>query len=281
MAEDKKSFVLYSDLIHTVRKMPKDKQGDLFMTILSYVNDENPTVDDLMVELVFEPIKLQMKRDLIKYETSKERRKEAGRIAGLKSGEARKKDCENSSEKEPNEPKRTNRSKNEPNEHVTDTVNVNGNVTVSVNDNGILLKKETKENNTPNGVVDLKNQLPVPKIDFNGLVTFFNTNRGVMPEVKKLTKTRESRILSLEKQHGKKLIIAVIEKSRDSPFLQGDNKENWTANFDWIFKPANFLKILEDNYARKQNTRSNNSSATDAEHKQSAVSAVNAMFGIK
>ena len=278
MAEDKKSFVLYSDLIHTVKKMPKEKQGELFMTILAYVNDENPTVDDLMVELVFEPIKLQMKRDLAKYESTKERRKEAGRIAGLKSGEARKVIVP---ELNQNEPKRTNGSKNEPNEHVTDTVN--GNVTVNVNDtvNDILLKKETKDNSTPNGVVGLKNQPTVPKIDFSNLVLFFNDNRGVMPEVKKISDVRKNRISSLEKQYGKKSILAVIEKSRDSPFLQGDNKEGWVANFDWIFKQANFLKILEDNYAKRDNTRSNNSQRTDAEHKQSAVSAVNAMFGLQ
>lgn len=144
MAEDKKSFVLYADLIHTVRKMPKDKQGELFMTILAYVNDENPVVDDLLIDLVFEPIKRQMKRDLTKYETTKERRKELGRIAGLKSGEARKVNVPKSNQ---NEPKRTNGSENEPNEHVTvtdtvnDTVTVNGTVTVT----DILLEKETKE----------------------------------------------------------------------------------------------------------------------------------------
>lgn len=139
MAEDKKSFVLYSDLIHTVRKMPKEKQADLFMTILAYVNDENPIVDDLIVELVFEPIKLQMKRDLVKYENTKERRKEAGRIAGLKSGEARKtleKTANENEQNEPNRTKRTNGSKNEPNEHVT--VNVND----TVNVNGTVIKKE-------------------------------------------------------------------------------------------------------------------------------------------
>lgn len=139
MAEDKKSFVLYSDLIHTVRKMPKEKQADLFMTILAFVNDENPIVDDLIVELVFEPIKLQMKRDLIKYENTKERRKEAGRLAGLKSGEARKTLEKPLNESQPNEPNRTKRtigSKNEPNEHVT--VNVNDNVNV----NDTVIKKE-------------------------------------------------------------------------------------------------------------------------------------------
>lgn len=142
MAEDKKSFVLYADLIHTVRKLPKEKQGELFMTILSYVNDENPVVDDLMVELVFEPVKLQMKRDLVKYETTKERRKEAGRLAGLKSGEARKAIVPETNQIEP---KGTNGSKNEPNEHVTVTVNDTVNDTVTVTDTVILLEKETKK----------------------------------------------------------------------------------------------------------------------------------------
>ena len=143
-------------------------------------------------------------------------------------------------------------------------------------------EEENKEKKiTPNGVVDLKNQPTVPKIDFSNLVLFFNDNRGVMPEVKKISDVRKNRISSLEKQYGKKSILTVIEKSRDSPFMQGDNKEGWVANFDWIFKPANFLKILEDNYAKRDNKRSNNSQRTDAEHKQSAVSAVNAMFGLQ
>lgn len=144
MAEDKKSFVLYADLIHTVKKLPKEKQGELFMTILSYVNDENPVVDDLLVELVFEPIKLQLKRDLVKYETTKERRKELGRLAGLKSGEARKAIVPETNQIEP---KGTNGSKNEPNEHDTVTVTVNDNDTVTVTDTDtvILLEKETKK----------------------------------------------------------------------------------------------------------------------------------------
>jgi hypothetical protein len=146
MAEDKKSFVLYADLIHTVKKMPKEKQGELFMTILSYVNDENPIVEDLLIDLVFEPIKRQMKRDLNKYHISKEKRREAGRLAGLKSGEARKVIVPETNQIQPI---RTNGSKNEPNEHVTvnDTVNDTVTVTVTVNDTDtdILLEKETKE----------------------------------------------------------------------------------------------------------------------------------------
>lgn len=134
------------------------------------------------------------------------------------------------------------------------------------------------ENNTPNGVVDLKNQPDQSKIDFNKLLVFFNNNRGLFPEVKKLSEVRKSRILNLSKTYGKESIQFVIEKARDSNFLQGDNKEAWIASFDWILKPANFLKILEDNYANRPKPN-HNTSKTDFEHKQNAVSAVNAMFG--
>jgi hypothetical protein len=81
MAEGKKSFVLYCDLISTVQKMPIEKAGELFMTILKYVNDKEPEVTDLLVEVVFEPIKLQLKRDLKHWESIKCKRSEAGKAS--------------------------------------------------------------------------------------------------------------------------------------------------------------------------------------------------------
>lgn len=84
MAENKKSFVLYTDIIHMVRKMPKDSIADLFLTILSYVNDENPVIENLLVDIAFEPIKLQLKRDLQKYEGTKDAKSLNGRIGNLK-----------------------------------------------------------------------------------------------------------------------------------------------------------------------------------------------------
>lgn len=132
---------------------------------------------------------------------------------------------------------------------------------------------------TPNGVVDLKNQPTSSKVDFNKLLIFFNQNRGVLPEVKKMSDVRKTRILNLERKYGKESISNVIEKTRDSDFLQGVNKEGWVASFDWIFKPANFLKILEDNYANRENIRSNDSGKSDVELKKSANAAVDAMFG--
>jgi hypothetical protein len=78
MAENKKSFLLYCDLIHTIEKMPKEKAGELFLHILKYVNDENPITEDLIISLTFEPIKQQLKRDLKVYENICNRNKENG-----------------------------------------------------------------------------------------------------------------------------------------------------------------------------------------------------------
>ena len=45
-------------------------------SILKYVNDENPEPINFIIEMTFEPIKLQLKRDLIKYEQKREKNKQ-------------------------------------------------------------------------------------------------------------------------------------------------------------------------------------------------------------
>ena len=81
MAEEKKGFILYSDIIHTIEKLTDEQAGVLFKHILKYVNDENPECKDLITEIAFEPIKQSLKRDLLKWDDKKQKRSEAG-IAG-------------------------------------------------------------------------------------------------------------------------------------------------------------------------------------------------------
>ena len=76
MAQEKKSFLLYVDLIHTIEKLNDEQTGMLFKHILRYVNDLDPEPQDQFTEVVFEPIKQSLKRDLIKYEGIRERNKE-------------------------------------------------------------------------------------------------------------------------------------------------------------------------------------------------------------
>lgn len=79
MAKDKKSFILYADLINTVNHLSNEQSGELFKHILSYVNDENPKNDNPIIKIAFEPIKQQLKRDLRKFESVKDKRSKAGK----------------------------------------------------------------------------------------------------------------------------------------------------------------------------------------------------------
>ena len=79
MAKDKKGFILYADLIKVVSKLPDETAGKLFKIILSYVNDLEVSIDDLLLEIAFEPIKNQLKRDLVKFEQVKSKRSDAGK----------------------------------------------------------------------------------------------------------------------------------------------------------------------------------------------------------
>lgn len=79
MAKDKKGFILYADLIKVVSKLPDEIAGKLFKIILRYVNDLEVNIDDLLLEIAFEPIKNQLKRDLVKFEEVKVKRSDAGK----------------------------------------------------------------------------------------------------------------------------------------------------------------------------------------------------------
>lgn len=120
MAAGKKSFILYADYLATVSKLTDAQAGKLFKLILEYVNDKDPKIENILLQIAFEPIKQNLKRDLKEWEAERSKRSEAGKIGGIKSGESRR-----------SRSKRSNASKNEANE----AVNVNENVIVNVNDN--------------------------------------------------------------------------------------------------------------------------------------------------
>lgn len=84
MAQNKKSVLLYCDIIHTVEALSDEEAGKLFKHTLQYVNDMNPVTTDRIVQLAFEPIKQSLKRDLKKWESTKESKRESGALGNLK-----------------------------------------------------------------------------------------------------------------------------------------------------------------------------------------------------
>lgn len=84
MAKDKKSIIIYCDLIHTINGLTDDEAGKVFKHLLSYVNDLNPEPPDRLTQIVFEPIKQQLKRDLKNWEDELDKKSRGGRLGNIK-----------------------------------------------------------------------------------------------------------------------------------------------------------------------------------------------------
>jgi hypothetical protein len=129
MAENKKSFILYSDLLKSIEHLTNEEKGILFNHLLLYVNDQNPILEDRLILTAWKPIELQLKRDLIKFEEVRGKRSDAGkesaRLRALKSVEQ---NTTNSTSVKSVKQRST---------KSTDSVNDNDNVNVNVNDNEI------------------------------------------------------------------------------------------------------------------------------------------------
>jgi hypothetical protein len=86
MAENKKSFILYTDQSGVFNQLPDEIAGKLIKHIFAYVNDENPISEDLIINIAFEPIKQSLKRDLKRYEEYVEKQS----VNGAKGGRPKK-----------------------------------------------------------------------------------------------------------------------------------------------------------------------------------------------
>lgn len=82
MARDKKGFLMYADQRHIFDKLPDELAGKLIKHLFSYVNDESPIHNELIIEIAFESIKQQLKRDLESYENVRAERSKAGKLGG-------------------------------------------------------------------------------------------------------------------------------------------------------------------------------------------------------
>lgn len=82
MAESKKSFVLYNDFENVFEMLTDEEAGKLIKHLFAYVNNKDTELEDRLLKLTFEPIKLQLMRDNKKYEAICERNKNNGMKGG-------------------------------------------------------------------------------------------------------------------------------------------------------------------------------------------------------
>lgn len=212
MAEDKKSFLLYTDLIHTVNKMPNDKAGELFKHILSYVNDLNPETEDLIIQLTFEPIKQQLKRDLLKYKESIIDKSNAGKLGNLKRWHKDLYDKVINNQLELDNA--LNIAESRKVSH-TDNVQSQPIAEIAVNDNV--------------NVNDINNNI-IESFDFDGLLVFINSTFG--KNFKLINDKVKKKYKALMKQgYDKKQIVKAMINAKENSYHKETNYQYCTPEF--------------------------------------------------
>ena len=200
--ENKKSFVLYADLIKSIEHLTYEEKGILFTHLLEYVNDMNPILNDRLILTAWKPIELQLKRDLKKFEEVKAKRS----VAGKRSAESRalkndEQNSTNSTSVESVEQTPTNPTDN-------DNDNDNDNVTDNDNDN----------------VINSNN------INFDKLLSFLNSKTG--RNFKVINKTVKGKYLArLKDGYSKQDILDAISNSIKSDYHKGENFKYLTPEF--------------------------------------------------
>lgn len=89
-----------------------------------------------------------------------------------------------------------------------------------------------------------------PIIDYSKILNYWNEN-SKLKEITAITERRKGHINARVKEHGIDAIYKAIDNVANSSFLRGGNHRGWMANFDWVFRPDNFVKVLEGNYLDK------------------------------
>lgn len=137
------------------------------------------------------------------------------------------------------------------------------------NSNNILKKENIKERKE----VDSQNSstfvaTATQKVDYSKLLEFFNQtiseSGSVIKEIRQLTERRKLAIQARARENGKESLMEVIKQAAKSDFLNGRNDRGWVADFDWLMRPNNFVKVLEGNYNNNSNDRRRGTEVTAA-----------------
>ena len=93
------------------------------------------------------------------------------------------------------------------------------------------------------------------RVDYQEIINLYNNTCVSFPKVITLSETRKKAIKKKLKTYSMEDFKKLFEMTEGSKFLKGENNWNWSANFDWLIKDSNMVKVLEGNYEYKLDNR--------------------------
>lgn len=89
-------------------------------------------------------------------------------------------------------------------------------------------------------------------IDYQFVIDNYHALCPKMSKVLVLNDTRKGYINSRVGEYGLEKVISVLRMAGQSDFLNGINDKAWKADFEWIVRPENFVKVMEGKYVNKK-----------------------------
>ena len=251
----KKSFLIFSDCLPAVETLGDAAAGVLFKMLLRYSETgEKPDNIPTILQFPFMSFVAQIERNRDKYLAVCEKRKEAIKKRWSK---------EKSIQMNTNEYKRTQVNTSD-SDSVSDSDSGNiSNLSVTMDSSlsSSLHSEDSiiKGTNVPTSSDDDARLVLTPpngdcesKKDYSYKVMKFWNNvmksPVAIPTIAKMTPKRKTVVNARVKEFGINAVYQAISKASESSFLNGGGSKGFLADFDWVFRPNNFPKVLEGNY---------------------------------
>lgn len=100
-------------------------------------------------------------------------------------------------------------------------------------------------------------------VNYQQIADMYNDTCVSFPRLTKLSDSRKKAIKARLRQYSIEDFQRLFTMAEESDFLKGRNGRNWSSNFDWLIKDANMAKVLDGNYADRQNNGSHETAETD------------------
>ena len=258
---DKSSIVINTkDAENMLQDFTKEEAGEIFMALLAYANrGEEFKTDDRSMRTLFRTLQANIDRNNERYEEKCERNRQIAMEREKKRKEAREKD-----KKEEHERTRTytNVNKRERTSPIGIGIGNEIGIGIGINNKEFNNIKEAKASTSetssdaasePHAGArnEAKPTKKEDKIDFEKVRQQFNRimEAKKIPKLKgKIAGQRKAFFEARVRENGIVSVYRVMIKAAESNFLNGGGGKGWIANFEWIYRPNNFPKVLDGYY---------------------------------
>lgn len=241
---DRVSFLLYTRSLKSVEKLTDEQAGVLFKAILKYNKGIELPEMDQATDIAFSNIQDYMDENFETYQekcsVNRKNGAKGGRPKGFTNNHS-----DNLDELE--KPKKPNGFSENPKKHKAKAkakADIDADIDYVVPDGTTIEDSPDGESLSAEPTVNAPDKVPYQEI-----VNLYNSICVSLPRVREVSDSRRKAIRSRYRKYGMDDIEKVFRATEASDFLSGRNGRWTSCGFDWIMKPANFLKILEGNYS--------------------------------